>query len=154
MDWKISDIDEIFSIDLAERDGLITVSSINIDGQDTELPEVIISKLDDRSRVSVDINGNLRFAHVAKVGDKWWIHYDGDIFTNVSDSKCSCGGSCDSCDGSVKNVNGEFLNVLSNGNENVNNGGDYFEGVGGYSSLSSQNMELKDVDNLNIHYSL
>ena len=81
MDWKISDMDEIFSIDLAERDGLITVSSINIDGEDTELPEVIISKLDDRSRVSVDINGNLRFAHVAKVGDKWWIHFDGDIFT-------------------------------------------------------------------------
>ncbi len=53
MDWKISDIDEIFSIDLAERDGLITVSSINIDGENTELPEVIISNLDGRSRVSV-----------------------------------------------------------------------------------------------------
>ena len=66
MDWKISDIDEIFSIDLAERDGLITVSSINIDGENTELPEVIISRLDDRSRVSVHINGNLEFAHVAK----------------------------------------------------------------------------------------
>ena len=81
MDWKISDVDKIFSIDLAERDGLITVSSINVDGENTELPEVIISNLDDRSRVSVDINGNLEFAHVAKVRDKWWIHYNGDIFT-------------------------------------------------------------------------
>ena len=81
MDWKVSDIDEIFSIDLAERDGLITVSSIHIEGENTELPEVIISNLDDRSRVSVDINGNLEFAHVAKVRDKWWIHYNGDIFT-------------------------------------------------------------------------
>ena len=81
MDWKISDVDKIFSIDLAERDGLITVSSINVDGENTELPEVIISNLDDRSWVSVDINGNLEFAHVAKVRDKWWIHYNGDIFT-------------------------------------------------------------------------
>lgn len=81
MDWKISEIDEIFSIDLAERDGLITVSSINSDGQNIESPELIISKLDDRSRVSVEIDGKLRFAHVAKVGDKWWIHFDGDIFT-------------------------------------------------------------------------
>ena len=81
MNWKISEIDEIFSIDLAERDGLITVSSINSDGQNIESPEVIISKLDDRSRVSVEINGKHRFAHVAKVGDKWWIHLDGDIFT-------------------------------------------------------------------------
>ena len=81
MDWKISDVDKIFSIDLAERDGLITVSSINVDGENTELPEVIVSNLDDRSRVSVDINGNLGFAHVAKVGDKWWIHFNGDIFT-------------------------------------------------------------------------
>ena len=70
MDWKISDVDKIFSIDLAERDGLITVSSINVDGENTELPEVIISNLDDRSRVSVDINGILEFAHVAKVRDK------------------------------------------------------------------------------------
>ena len=81
MDWKLSDVDKVFSIDLAERDGLITVSSINIDGENTELPVVIISNLDDRSRVSVDINGNLEFAHVAKVRDKLWIHYNGDIFT-------------------------------------------------------------------------
>ena len=81
MDWKISDVDKIFSIDLAERDGLITVSSINVDGENTDLPEVIISNLDGRSRVSVDLNGNLEFAHVAKVRDKWWIHYNGDIFT-------------------------------------------------------------------------
>ncbi len=81
MDWKISDIDNIFSINLAEREGLITVSSINIDGKNTEFPEVIISKLDDRSRVLVEINGSLEFAHVARVGDKWWIHYNGDIFT-------------------------------------------------------------------------
>ena len=81
MDWKISDMDEIFSVNLAERDGCITLSSINIDGENIESPEVIISKLDDRSRVSVNINGNLRFAHVAKVEDKWWIHFDGDIFT-------------------------------------------------------------------------
>ena len=65
MDWKISDVDKIFSIDLAERDGLITVSSINVDGENTELPEVIISNLDDRSRFSVDINVILEFAHVA-----------------------------------------------------------------------------------------
>tara|TARA_Y100000996_G_C22554941_1_gene655191 strand:- start:3437 stop:4138 length:702 start_codon:yes stop_codon:yes gene_type:complete len=107
----------------------------------------IYCKMNDRlQNIPVKLNGVPSI--VKTIGD------DGDIFTNVSDSKCSCGGSCDSCDGSVKNVNGEFLNVLSNGNENVNNGGDYFEGVGGYSSLSSQNMELKDVDNLNIHYSL
>ena len=81
MDWKISDVDKVFSIDLAERDGLITVSSINVDGENTELPEVIISNLDDMSRVSFDINGILEFAHVAKVRDKWWIHYNGDIFT-------------------------------------------------------------------------
>ena len=81
MDWKISDMDELFSVNLAERDGCITLSSINIDGENIESPEVIISKLDDRSRVSVNINGNLRFAHVAKVENKWWIHFDGDIFT-------------------------------------------------------------------------
>ena len=37
--------------------------------------------------------------------------------------------------------------------ENVNNGGAYFEGVEGY-SLGSSNMELKEIDNLVVNYSL
>jgi len=80
MEWKVSDLDEVFSVDLTEKDGLITVSSLKVNGEKGETPEIKISKLDDRSRISVEINGNPRFAHVSRVGDKWWIHLDGEIY--------------------------------------------------------------------------
>ena len=80
MEWKVSDLEDIFSIDLTEKEGLITVSSLKINGQKGEPPKIRISKLDDKSRISVEIDGNPRFAHVSKVGDKWWIHLDGEIY--------------------------------------------------------------------------
>ncbi len=80
MEWKVSDLEDIFSIDLTEKDGLITVSSLNINGEKAEPPKIRISKLEDKSRISVEIDGNPRFAHVSKVGDKWWIHLDGEIY--------------------------------------------------------------------------
>lgn len=80
MEWKVSDLEDIFSIDLTEKEGLITVSSLKINGEKGETPKIRISKLDDKSRISVEIDGNPRFAHVSKVGDKWWIHLDGEIY--------------------------------------------------------------------------
>jgi len=80
MEWKVSDLEDIFSIDLTEKEGLITVSSLKINGQKGEPPKIRISKLDDKSRISVEIDDNPRFAHVSKVGDKWWIHLDGEIY--------------------------------------------------------------------------
>jgi 3-methylcrotonyl-CoA carboxylase alpha subunit len=80
MEWKVSDLEDIFSIDLNEKDGLITVSSLKINGEKAEPPKIRISKLEDKSRISVEIDGNPRFAHVSKVGDKWWIHLDGEIY--------------------------------------------------------------------------
>lgn len=80
MEWKVSDLEDIFSIDLTEKDGVITVSSLKINGQKGEPPKIRISKLDDKSRISVEIDDNPRFAHVSKVGDKWWIHLDGEIY--------------------------------------------------------------------------
>ena len=80
MEWKVSDLEDIFSIDLTEKEGLITVSSLKINGQKGEPPKIRISKLDHKSRISVEIDGNPRFAHVSKVGDKWWIHLDGEIY--------------------------------------------------------------------------
>ena len=80
MEWKVSDLEDIFSIDLTEKEGLITVSSLKINGQKGEPPKIRISKLDDQSRISVEIDGNPRFAHVSKAGDKWWIHLDGEIY--------------------------------------------------------------------------
>lgn len=81
----------------------------------------------------------------------------GDIFTNSSDVGCNCGckGECN-CNADtniVKNINGGLLNVVMDYGENVNNGGAYFEGVEGY-SLGSSNMELKEIDNLVVNYSL
>jgi len=80
MEWKVSDLEDIFSIDLTEKEGLITVSSLKINGQKGEPPKIRISKLDDKSRISVEIDDNPRFVHVSKVGDKWWIHLDGEIY--------------------------------------------------------------------------
>ena len=80
MEWKVSDLEDIFSIDLTEKDGVITVSSLKINGEKAEPPKIRISKLEDKSRISVEIDGNPRFAHVSKVGDKWWIHLDGEIY--------------------------------------------------------------------------
>ena len=80
MEWKVSDLEDIFSIDLTEKERLITVSSLKINGQKGEPPKIRISKLDDKSRISVEIDDNPRFAHVSKVGDKWWIHLDGEIY--------------------------------------------------------------------------
>ena len=80
MEWKVSDLEDIFSIDLTEKEGLITVSSLKINGEKGETPKIRISKLDDKSRISVEIDDNPRFVHVSKVGDKWWIHLDGEIY--------------------------------------------------------------------------
>ena len=80
MEWKVSDLEDIFSIDLTEKEGFITVSSLKINGEKGEPPKIRISKLDDKSRISVEIDGNPRLAHVSKVGDKWWIHLDGEIY--------------------------------------------------------------------------
>ena len=81
MEWKISDSGEIFSVDLNEREGVVTISSMSIDGQEGEVPEIRISKAEEKSRISVEINGNPRFAHVTKVGDRWWMYIDGEIYT-------------------------------------------------------------------------
>ena len=81
MEWKISDSREIFSVDLNESEGVVTISSMSIDGQEGEVTEIRISKAEEKSRISIEINGNPKFAHVTKVGDRWWMHIDGEIYT-------------------------------------------------------------------------
>jgi len=80
MEWEIPDSDEIFSVDLTEREGMVTTSSVSINGIINDVSEIRISRAGDDSRIILETDMGTRFAHVAKIGDKWWIHLEGEVY--------------------------------------------------------------------------
>ena len=79
MDWSVGEESGRYTVVLNDSDGALRLSSVQHDGMETDSPEISITRDDHHGRLRVEIAGTLRLAHVAKVGDSWWIHLDGRI---------------------------------------------------------------------------
>ena len=79
MDWSVGEESGRYTVVLNDSDGALRLSSVQHDGMETDSPEISITRGDHHGRLRVEIAGTLRLAHVAKVGDSWWIHLDGRI---------------------------------------------------------------------------
>ena len=77
MEWSVSDGPGRYKPTLQDRDGSISVVSMNIDGNEAQVPEVSIESEGKPGRAIVTIDGSRRVAHVARSGDTWWVHIDG-----------------------------------------------------------------------------
>ena len=79
MDWSVGEESGRYTVVLNDSDGALRLSSVQHDGMETNSPEISITRDDHHGRLRVEIAGTPRLAHVAKVGDSWWIHLDGRI---------------------------------------------------------------------------
>ena len=79
MDWSVGEESGRYTVVLNDSGGALRLSSVQHDGMETNSPEISITRDDHHGRLRVEIAGTLRLAHVAKVGDSWWIHLDGRI---------------------------------------------------------------------------
>ena len=66
MDWEIADLEDKFSVDLTEREGKVTISSVTVNGNTHEFPEIRISKIGKNSTISLETESGTRLAHVKK----------------------------------------------------------------------------------------
>ena len=81
MDWSVGEDSRRYTATLTDSDGALRLSSVQHDGMELDFPEISITRDDNHGRLRVEISGTPRLAHVAKVGDVWWIHLDGRIHT-------------------------------------------------------------------------
>lgn len=77
MEWSASSGNSRYKPTLEDRDGSIHVSSMSRDGIEVPPPDVAISADSQEGRLLVEVDGNQMIAHVARVGDSWWVHIDG-----------------------------------------------------------------------------
>ena len=63
----------------SDSEGFLSLSSLNLDGLSVNSPDVSISRAYQHGRLRVEFAGAPHIAHVAKLGDDWWIHLDGRI---------------------------------------------------------------------------
>ena len=80
MEWEIADLEDKFSVDLTEREGKVTISSVTVNGNTHEFPEIRISKIGKNSTISLETESGTRPAHVKKIEGKWWIHLEGEVY--------------------------------------------------------------------------
>tara|TARA_B100001996_G_C18661093_1_gene593122 strand:- start:1599 stop:2057 length:459 start_codon:yes stop_codon:yes gene_type:complete len=74
----------------------------------------------DDGRLKLTINGAIKFAHSAKVGDVWWVHLDGHVFCIEKTEPGS--NSDDSEGGMVAPMPGKILEVLVEQGQSVASG--------------------------------
>ncbi|MBK70677.1 MAG: hypothetical protein CMB53_04725 [Euryarchaeota archaeon] len=77
MKWSIGDNPERFSVVMSNEGESMSLSSLSSDGNEVAAPKIQISSDDFPGRLVVVTEGTPKFAHVARVGDDWWIHLDG-----------------------------------------------------------------------------
>ena len=71
-------------------------------------------------RLKLTVNGVIKFAHSAKVGDVWWVHLDGHVFCIEKTEPGS--NSDDSEGGMVAPMPGKILEVLVEQGQSVASG--------------------------------
>ncbi|DAC45941.1 MAG: hypothetical protein CMA62_02070 [Euryarchaeota archaeon] len=121
MEWEIPDSDEKFSVDLTEREGMVTTTSVSINGIINDVSEIRISKAGDDSRIILETDRGTRFAHVAKIGDKWWIHLEGEVYT-VNEVEKGSKSSDRSAGGLSAPMPGTILEVMVKEGQRVREG--------------------------------
>ena len=98
MEWSVPDQQERYKASLQEAEGSISVS-LTMDGSPVHIPETSVEADGKPGRVIVRVGGEARLAHVARVGDTWWVHMDGrahEVLFHEQGSKSSANeGSLD-----------------------------------------------------------
>ncbi|MEC9393550.1 MAG: acetyl-CoA carboxylase biotin carboxyl carrier protein subunit [Candidatus Thermoplasmatota archaeon] len=79
MEWSIRESSVRYALKLSDSEGSLSLASLTRDGHEAPHAEISITRDSQGSRLLVDIDGSAQIAHVAKIGDDWWIHLDGRI---------------------------------------------------------------------------
>ena len=79
MEWSVREGTGRYTASVSDSEGFLRLSSLNLDGLAINSPDVSISRANQHGRLRVEIAGALHLAHVAKLGDDWWVHLDGRI---------------------------------------------------------------------------
>ena len=79
MEWCVGESNSKMSAKLTESEGVLTLSGLISDGIENSHSDVSIRRDEHPGRLVVEVNGAAQFAHVAKVGDSWWMHLNGRI---------------------------------------------------------------------------
>ena len=79
MEWSIAEGTGRYTASVSDSEGFLSISSLNLNGIAVNPPDVSISRVNQHGRLRVEIDGALHLAHVAKLGDDWWIHLAGRI---------------------------------------------------------------------------
>ena len=78
MEWSIAESTR-YSVKLSDSEGTLNLAGLTADGQEKTHGEISFARDAQANRLLVEIDGSAHIAHVAKVGDDWWIHLDGRI---------------------------------------------------------------------------
>ena len=69
MEWSVVEGTGRYTVGVSDSDGLLSVSSMQLDGSSVNPPDISISRADQTGQLKVEISGASHLAHVAKVGD-------------------------------------------------------------------------------------
>jgi len=98
MEWSVGESSERHTAKLTDTEGTLALTGFTSDGVEQAHSEISVARDNQPGRLLVEVNGQAQFAHVAKVGDSWWIHLDGRIHvvngheTGSADSSAGEGG--------------------------------------------------------------
>ena len=79
MEWSVGETSERYTAKLTDTEGTLALTGFTSDGVEQAHSEISVARDNQSGRLLVEVNGQAQFAHVAKVGDSWWIHLDGRI---------------------------------------------------------------------------
>ena len=79
MEWSVGESSERYTAKLTDTEGTLTLTGFTSEGVEQTHSEISVVRDNQPGRLLVEVNGQAQFAHVAKVGDSWWIHLDGRI---------------------------------------------------------------------------
>ena len=84
MEWSIDNSGPRYTVNLSEKEGLLSLSKLISNGDEISFPEISLSKDQQSGRILVELDGVRSFAHVSRCDDEWWIHFQGRIYvTNM-----------------------------------------------------------------------
>ena len=119
MEWSVPDQQERYKASLQEAEGSIAIS-LTMDGAPVQIPDTSVEADAKPGRVIVRVGGEAKLAHVARVGDTWWVHMDGrahEVLFHEQGSKSS------DSEGSLKApMPGTVLQVMAKEGQRVREG--------------------------------
>jgi len=79
MEWSVGESAKKYIPTLVDIDGKYTLNRLTEDGSEKIISKITITKDDNSRRLIIEHNGTIQYAYATRVGDQWWIHYDGRI---------------------------------------------------------------------------